>query len=89
MKLPYDLQQLYIKMLSNSFTNREVTQRPHNNIIEVVYSAPDGKYEADFAVTTNGMILCINTYLGDAWNYLTHYKDYTRCSYPIITEIRG
>jgi len=66
MKLPYGLQQLYIKMLSNSFTDHQINQR-RDNIIEIVYTTPDGKlYESDFAINPEGVMISINTCLGDA-----------------------
>ena len=66
MKLPYDLQQLYIKMLSSNFTRREVIQNPLNNIIEVSYLAPDGKrYETRWITTHERVMMTYNNRIGD------------------------
>jgi len=46
MRLPYDLQQLYIKMLSNHLKDRAITQEDGN--IKLTYQAPDGEYVTHF-----------------------------------------
>jgi len=65
MKLPYDLQQLYIKMLSNNFTNHQVTLDHKQRIIEIIYTAPDEeRYESDFGFS-GSIEMYINVCLGD------------------------
>jgi len=66
MRLPYDLQTLYIRMLGGSILDRKIVRSDDG--IKVFFSAPDGRYVTDFDIQHGEVVIMSNMSIGGISN---------------------